>query len=265
MPTIEFNKRMWDGEYHWANRGDGWSGPWGGPYMQWYGSIFPRIKQHIPTDRILEIACGYGRWTQYLKDLCKNLVVVDLSNECIQASRQRFSEYSNIEYHVNDGKSLDMISDSSVDFIFSFDSLVHVDESVIKAYLSQFQRILNNNGVAFIHHSNLGEYYARYSKIRSIPKLEGLLKKLGILEKSLFNRDFTVDAVKVEALAKEYGLSCISQEIIPWQTKTMFIDCLSTIVKNNSSLVRTNHILRNPKFMQEAANLSRLSQVYGVR
>jgi len=232
--------------------------------MQWYGTIFPRIKSHVPTNRILEIACGYGRWTQYLKDLCKNLIVIDLSEECIQACKRRFSECLHIEYHVNDGKSLDIISDSSVDFVFSFDSLVHADESVMKAYLCQLQRILNNDGVAFIHHSNLGEYHTRYSRIRNIPKLEGLLTRLGILEKNLHWRDFSVDAKKVEVLAEEHGLRCISQEIIPWGTKKILIDCMSTIVKNNSSVARINRILRNVKFMQEVQNLLQLSQLYNL-
>jgi len=264
IPTIKDNEAYWDGKYNWTNRGDEWSAAWGGPSMQWYGTIFPRIKSHVPTNRILEIACGYGRWTQYLKDLCKNLIVIDLSEECIQACKQRFSECLHIEYHVNDGKSLDIISDSSVDFVFSFDSLVHADESVMKAYLCQLQRILNNDGVAFIHHSNLGEYHTRYSRIRNIPKLEGLLTRLGILEKNLHWRDFSVDAKKVEVLAEEHGLRCISQEIIPWGTKKILIDCMSTIVKNNSSVARINRILRNVKFMQEVQNLLQLSQLYNL-
>ena len=264
MPTIEENKRMYDGKYNWPNRGDEWSAPWGGPSMQWYGTILPRIKSHVPTNRILEIGCGYGRWTQYLKDLCKNLVVVDLSENCVQLCKQRFSECSHIEYHVNDGKSLDMISESSVDFVFSFDSMTHADVSVMKAYLCQLQRILNNDGVAFIHHSNLGEYPPRRSRIRSMPMLLRLLTPLGILENDHW-RDFSVDAKKVEALAEEHGLRCISQEIIPWGKETRFIDCLSTIVKNNSSVARVNRIWRNAKFTQEAQNLLQLSQLYYLR
>src|SRR5438876_2607766 len=108
MPSIEENKSLFDGTYNWPNRGDEWSVAWGGPSMQWYGTILPRIKSYVPTNRILEIACGYGRWTQYLKDLCQNLVVVDISGECIQACKKRFSECSHIEYHVNDGTTLDM-------------------------------------------------------------------------------------------------------------------------------------------------------------
>jgi len=262
MPAININKTRWDGGYKWTNRGDEWSEPWGNPSMQWYGTILPRIKSHVPSTRILEIACGYGRWTQYLKDLCKDLSVIDLSEECIEACKERFATSSNIEYYVNDGKSLEMISDSSVDFIFSFDSLVHADESVLEAYICQFQRILSDNGVAFIHHSNLGEYKEKYASIRRLPKLEGLLVRLGILEQHLHWRDFSVDAKKVEILANKYGLKCIGQEMVTWGTKNLFIDCMSTIVKQDSLLERNNHILRNDKFMKEAQNLLQLSKLY---
>lgn len=261
MPTVEVNKAAWDGDYNWTNRGDEWSAKWGGPYMQWYGSLLPRIASHLPTDNILEIACGYGRWTQYLKDLCNRLVVIDLSAECIQACKQRFSDSSHIEYHVNDGKCLDMISDSSVDFVFSFDSLVHADESVMDAYLSQFPRILKKDGVVVIHHSNLGEYRTRYSRIRRIPKLEGALIRLGMLESAHW-RDPSVDAEKVESLAEKHGLRCISQELIPWLNKRTFIDCVSTIVKGDSSIVRSNRVMKNAVFAEEAQNLRQLSQLY---
>ena len=230
--------------------------------MQWYGSLLPRIKVHIPTNSILEIACGYGRWTQYLKDQCEKLIAIDLSEECIQACKERFSESRNIQYHVNDGKSLDMILDGSIDFVFSFDSLVHVNEGVIEGYLSQLQRILNKEGVAFIHHSNLGEYHTAYSRIRRIPKLEGLLARVGVLEKSLGWRDPNVDACKVAVLAERHGLRCISQEIVPWNTKRLFIDCMSTITRNDSPMAMPNRIFKNANFMQEARNLLRLSPLY---
>lgn len=262
MPTVDENKKAWDGHYQWTHRGDEWSFPWGGPSMQWYGTILPRIHRFIPTNSILEIAGGYGRWTQFLKNTCHKLTVIDISEKCIQACRHRFSECSHIEYHVNDGKSLSMIADSSVDFVFSFDSLVHADRSVLEAYISQLPRILRDKGAAFIHHSNLGEYQATYSRIRRIPKLEGLLIRLGILETILHWRDFGVSAGVVEELAEKNGLKCVSQEIIPWRTKRAQIDCFSTLVTDSSSSARNNRILRNANFMQEVSHLSRLSHLY---
>ncbi len=263
MPTILDNKQTWDGSYNWKDRGDEWSENWGGPFMQWYGTIFPRIKTHVPTKRILEIACGYGRWTQYLKDLCEQLTLVDLSEECIHACQQRFSGSKNIAYHVNDGKSLDMIDDNSIDFVFSYDSLVHANDVVIETYLSQLRRILSSDGACFIHHSNLGEYRTLYSRLRKVPKLEETLVNLGVLDKTLHWRDANVDSSLVESLAKKYGLRCITQEITQWGFSKAYTDCMSTIVRDDSPVIKENTIYRNSSFSQEIRNLSELTKLYG--
>jgi ubiquinone/menaquinone biosynthesis C-methylase UbiE len=55
------------------------------------------MNSRIRGDADLEIACGYGRWTQYLKEFCKDIVVVDLSRECIADFRRRFPNYLHIE------------------------------------------------------------------------------------------------------------------------------------------------------------------------
>ena len=265
MPTVDDNKKIWDGDYQWTNRGDEWSVAWGGPYMQWYGAILPRIHRYLPTGNILEIACGYGRWTQFLKDVCKNIVAIDLSEECIDACRQRFSNCSHIDYHVNDGKSLQMIPDASIDFVFSFDSLVHADEPILDAYLSQLPRILKSEGAAFIHHSNLGEYKTLHSKIGNKPKLRKFITMLGMFEENLHLREPSVSAVLVEQLAEEHGLQCVSQELIPWGTKRLLIDGLSTIVKAGSLARIENKVFRNVNFMREASYLEQLSRLYSLR
>ena len=77
MPTIERNKELWDGLYHWSEMGDEWSKQWGCPYMQWYGMLLPRIHSFLPAKTILEIAPGYGRWTQFLKDYWTSPEIAD--------------------------------------------------------------------------------------------------------------------------------------------------------------------------------------------
>src|SRR6266404_5578223 len=123
MPSIEQNLAEWETAYSWSQEGEEWSATWGGSESQWYGAIYPRIHAFVPTGTILEIAPGFGRWTQYLKDSCQRLVVVDLSQRCIEACKNRFSSCSHISYHVNDGTSLSMVDNGSIDFAFSFDSL----------------------------------------------------------------------------------------------------------------------------------------------
>ena len=93
MPTIEDNISFWNGTYNWSKGGEEWSKTWGSSYMQWHGTILPRIRAFLPADTILEIAPGYGRWTEFLKDYCTSLMIVDLSEKCIKACRERFPGY----------------------------------------------------------------------------------------------------------------------------------------------------------------------------
>ncbi len=293
MPTISENKGIWDGAYGWSNSGDEWSKNWGSPSMQWYGTLLPRIHSFIPVDTILEIAPGYGRWTQYLKLYCKRLIVVDVSEKCIKACKERFKSDSNIEYHINDGTSLEMISDGTIGFVFSFDSLVHVDELVIDQYMKQLSHKLTPEGAGFIHHSNLNEYKKYFSivknlrdmtkKVMRIPDgdwggvvFEGkaqnkisrisvseIIRVLGeiILFDSDNRRDISMSAKVFERISKKYGMNCISQELVNWGHTRRLIDSMSVFVRKDGH-ERQNKILRNKCFMKEARQIRRYSSIY---
>jgi SAM-dependent methyltransferase len=263
MPTLRENKATWDGAYAWTHRGDEWSAAWGGPAMQWQGAILPRIQEFLPAGTILEIACGYGRWTQFLAPQCERLIAVDLSEECIAACKQRFAGSAHLEYHINDGRSLDMLPDATIDFVFSFDSLVHADAGVLQAYIAQLGRILRPEGAAFLHHSNLGEY-GYYAAVRRVPKLQAVLSRAGILERDLHWRDPGVTAAQIAAFATAGGLQCILQEKITWGTRRALIDCMSTLVRRDSRRAGTTRVVRNPLFMHEAARLARIAAAGGA-
>lgn len=269
MPTLEENKSVWDGTYNWSNAGEEWSSEWGTSYMQWHGTILPRIRAFLPAQTILEIAPGFGRWTAFLKNSCTNLIVVDLSEKCIRACQEHFTGCSHITYFVNDGKSLGMIPDNTIDFVFSFDSLVHVEDTVMSAYVSQLPRKLKQNGVAFIHHSNLGEYstyLTMHNMISRIPKLLGILRRLRLADDIRGQwRAPSMTARKMQSYAQANGLQCISQEVVTWGTRRILIDCISTIVKKDSMWSRENKVFKNVFFMKEARNLANLSRLYDLQ
>ena len=262
MPTVNENIEKWGREYDWDKQGDEWSVAWGGAAMQWYGTLLPRIQRFVPTTGILEIACGYGRWTQFLQKLCDHLVAIDISEKCIETCKQRLADCAHIEYHVNDGKSLAMLPDHSIDFAFSFDSLVHADESVLEAYISQLPRILKAEGAAFFHHSNLGAYARQIAAIGRVPKLKGVLARLGAWDRTHHWRDPGVSAGVVKTQAETHGLVCASQEIVHWGTRRARIDCFTIVTTNSSKHAKESQILVNDNFMSEAENLRRLSPLY---
>src|SRR3954465_4440834 len=148
-------KDLFNESWDWSTSGEEWSSWWGGTPALWYGALLPRIHSFVPTGTILEIAPGFGRWTQYLKDLADRLILVDLAEKCIEHCSTRFADAKNMEFHVNDGRSLPMVADASVDLVFSWDSLVHADMDIIDDYVGELRRILTPNGVAFLHHSNV--------------------------------------------------------------------------------------------------------------
>ena len=129
--------------------------PGGISEAQWFGAIYPRLHRFLPATSVLEIAPGFGRWTRFLVPSCERYIGVDLSHACISACREAFQNASHAEFFENDGTSLSMVPDGSVDLAFSFDSLVHVEMDVIDAYVGRIMSKLADRGVAFIHHSNV--------------------------------------------------------------------------------------------------------------
>lgn len=257
---VATNKAVWGAEYDWSASGEEWSSRWGGSRAHWFGSVFPRIDRHLPTGTILEIAPGFGRWTHYLRDYCDRLVVVDISEKCIEACKRRFAGDERIVYHTNDGTSLDMIDDDSIDFVFSFDSLVHAEADVIAAYLKQIAAKLTRGGSGVIHHSNAGEYRRYYSMQRRLPpRLRGRLVHSRILAHDEW-RASSMTAERFRALCEDAGLHCVTQELVNWGGRRL-IDCMS-VFSHSSSADPPTRVVRNPRFMLEADLVGRRTMLY---
>jgi SAM-dependent methyltransferase len=198
---------------------------------QWWTTLYPRLQGYVPAERILEIAPGYGRWTHFLKELCGEIVIVDLAESAIAYCNERFAADRHVSAHVNDGTSLPMAADASIDLVFSFDSLVHVERDVIQSYLAEIARILTPDGVAFLHHSNLAAHDpAVYT------------------EKNKGWRATSVSGAVVESLGVERGLSAVSQEQISWGGVDYLNDCISVITRAGSRWDRENVVVENPDF-----------------
>jgi ubiquinone/menaquinone biosynthesis C-methylase UbiE len=263
MPTTEENRNLWGGAYDWSNGGDEWSSAWGGAQSQWDGTIFPRIERHLPVHTILEIAPGFGRWTAFLAGYCERLIVVDLSEKCISACRDRFHDVAHIEYHVNDGRTLPFVADDSVDFVFSFDSLVHVDADDIESYVAEIARILTPGGAGFLHHSNVAEYgkiAAIHAFLEQHPRVHALAR-FSRLVPTVHGRATKMSAGRFRESAAGVGIRCLSQEKVNWGGNRT-IDCISTIRKGDPRTDLPVPIWHNPHFMREAMCLAERTRLY---
>lgn len=149
--SIEGNLEQWDRRHEWSRDGDEWdrqADVCGVSYEVWKQSLLTHlVEPYLGNDvTALEVAPGHGRWSQSLIDGCSDVVLVDLSPSCIAYCRERFADHEHVEYRVTDGRSLPDVSDESVDFVWSFDSFVHIEPEAFEAYLGEFRRVLVPGG-----------------------------------------------------------------------------------------------------------------------
>ena len=248
MPSIAENRQTWDTAYEWPQAGDEWSGSWGSPRAQWEGCLLPRIFPFL-RGRILEIAPGRGRWTQFLQVHCASLIGIDLAPSCVEHCKQRFRDHANLEFKVNDGLLLPMVADASIDFAFSFDSLVHAESDAVSSYVRELARVLKPGGVAFIHHSNLGAIRGvLWNKVR---------RRMSGTSLDLHGRASSMSADTMREFAERSGMSCVQQELVPWENSwPMLLDCMSTIINRSG---KECVVIDNHRFMEEAAAIKRIS------
>lgn len=253
MPPIEENRLKWDEIYKWPQDGDEWSREWGTADDQWHAVIYPRIRPFLPAATILEIGCGHGRWTRFLRPHCDRLIGVDLSPRGIERCRERFADDSGAEFHANDGLSLKAVPDRSVDFAFSFDALVHVERDVVESYLKQFPAKFRSCGsVAFLHHSNAGVY-----AVESDPYCRRVIEQKW--------RSLSVSAELVAEYCRRFGLIAAYRETINWENDRWLIDCFTVVAPADGGWAYPADPIENPHFRDESRRvraLSRLRRAY---
>lgn len=233
MDNVQMNSDLWGVKYDWVGRGEEWSDMWGGSRAQWYGSLYPRVCKFLPCNRVLEIAPGYGRWTAFLLPLCKQYHGFDLSQQCVDGCIERFATVKYATFTKNNGRVLKPCDDQSVDFVFSFDSLVHAAASVIQSYVVEILRVLSDDGVAFIHHSN-------WLEVRNAAQ-------------NLSGRATDVSAELVRCMVERAGGTTILQEKINWSHQEC-TDCLTLFARRSSLEYR---MLHNDQFMLEGNHIQK--------
>jgi SAM-dependent methyltransferase len=269
MPSIEENLEKWNNGYDWQSKGEPWSRNWGSSSAQWYGCIYPRIHNFLPAPTILEIAPGMGRWTEFLVPHCDAFIGVDIAPRCTEACKERFADHPEATFFTNDGQSLPMVTESSVDFAFSFDSLVHVESTALGDYLFELARVLKPDGAGFLHHSNYGTYKR---SARALAPLQDTFDRLPararaqLLRVGAYRgthwRAPSVTADHFAYLCDRAGLHCVGQELVNWAGGVLLIDAMSVVTPIGSRWDRPNRVVKNRLFRLEAQAIRRNSSIY---
>jgi hypothetical protein len=248
MPSVDQNITKWNSKFKEfikeEDYGYRWSKLWGSPLLQWYSTIFPRINEFLPRKHIYEIASGLGRWSEFLEHYCKKLTLSDVSSESIDFLNEKYKYKDNVICFKTDGKTIN--NSYTIDFLFSFDSLVHCDLDVNEAYIDEFKKKSAKNSICLIHHSNLGAWPEDLKE----NKHNGWRSK-------------NVSAERINDRIKENNMNLISQELINWGGGHFeyFLDCI-TILANGENQGKSKFI-KNKNFMNAAKRVNSKSKILG--
>lgn len=174
-------------------------------------SVFYQFFRKLDLNNVIELACGRGRHVPYYIDKAGKVTLVDILEENMIICRERFKEHSKIEYYKNNGYNLEKLPDNSYTALFTYDSMVHFEMMDIYEYLKDIYRVLNEGGLALLHHSNYSEDYA--ADFTKTPHA-----------RCFMNRDIFA------YLAHRSGFKVLNQTVIDWYGAEK-LDCITLLEK----------------------------------
>lgn len=182
---------------------------------QWEHVVQPMLDR-LPIDysSVMDFAAGHGRNSVHLQDRAQRIYIVDINQSCIDHCILRFRGDRKFKFLKNDGVSLAGVTSDSVSFLFTFDSMVHFDSDVVRAYLKEFRRVLQPDKLGFCHHSN---YTANPG---------------GDFKENPHWRNFMSKELFAHGCAKE-GLEVVEQHVTDWGTAPheRALDCITIFRK----------------------------------
>ena len=116
--------------------------------------ILDKIIPHLfKCNNLLEIAIGYGRFSDILADYCVNFYGIDLNECCVDYCSKNINKGI---FSICDGYSIPF-TDTKFDIIVCLDSMVHMSKDIIESYIIDSLNKINNGGKIIIHHSSNGK------------------------------------------------------------------------------------------------------------
>lgn len=130
----------------------------------------------------LDMGCGVGRIAFAIAQDFSKVFGIDASDIMIEKAKkyQKQLNIKNLEFLVNNGIDLSLISDGSIDFVFSHLTLQHCPSSKqILAYIKEFSRILKPSGVCLFQVKVAPTFfsYFRFMLSERLAKIRHFFKK----------------------------------------------------------------------------------------
>jgi SAM-dependent methyltransferase len=95
----------------------------------------------------LDFGCGVGRMTQALASNFESVVGVDIAPSMVEEARRLNAHPLTCSYLVNTDPDLSVLGDRRFDFVHTCITLQHMEMRWARRYISEFVRVLTNDGV----------------------------------------------------------------------------------------------------------------------
>lgn len=103
--------------------------------------FYNAVKSHQPFyPRILDVGCGYGIATRYMRHLCDKMSLIDISLSAIDSQRHIWENDENVDMSCGTIMSMD----GQYDLIYYFMSMHHISD--IAAELTKVKSLLTEEG-----------------------------------------------------------------------------------------------------------------------
>lgn len=143
------------------------------------------------ANRVLDIGCGDGVSTSYLKKYFPEALIIglDVSSECIQEAIN--NNPPDIEFHLFNGRSLDYPRES-FDIIVIANVFHHVPKDIQVSLLKECSRVLGRDGRLFIFEHNPNNPVTLYMVKDCVFDKDAVLMRASALKKLLIENNFSV-------------------------------------------------------------------------
>lgn len=157
------------------------------------------LKQIKPSEKVLELGCGIGRFSFRLGKLCKEAYAIDGSEEAIKICKKKSEEnnISNIRFKVMDLRKLDF-DNETFDWVLSVTSIEHItNEPELCVAIREALRVTKRSGKVILlectSDKRNDEYVIALPRNRwfeNIEKAGGIIEDWSVIDISFLRKIF---------------------------------------------------------------------------